>query len=395
MFQVLRGRAIALTGVMTKTSWLSGLAALLAGYLGACGFETRADDSGDGVTPPPPTVDAIAIARATIGGAVHIVLVFGDNGESIDGADLGAFDGSIMERIARQGTDGILADAMAAPPIRVGYDVLLPPVEVSAASVDVVENYPDPKNQSDAPFMFPNVAKPTPAIGSVPASAAELLDYQVELCVVLGQEAPTAAAFATAPKGWFLCEHMIDRGTQLRNGDDDHPERAKGYPEATSRRGYWRTGPYLYVPRDASPYLAAATLHLEVNGDVRQSSAVAAMRWPIDEIAKRTLAIGADARWSFNGTPIRLIPGATLPAGLVLVTGSPAGSAFDPPDDEFVERAHRDYILGGGYLSGMSMDEFTTNRVLARERTNQRYLHAGDVLEASATYLGRLRVTID
>jgi 2-keto-4-pentenoate hydratase/2-oxohepta-3-ene-1,7-dioic acid hydratase in catechol pathway len=378
---------------MTKTLRPSSLALLLVAWLVACGSDS-APGTGDDPTSPPPTTDAIALARATLDGGVHLVLVLGDDGAAIDGADLGSFEGSIMERVAAQGIEAILADAADAPMVHLSYEALLPPVEVNAPSVDVVENYPDPANADD-PFLFPNVARPSPATGSVPAASAELLDYQVELCVVLGQEATTSAVFATALAGFFLCEHMTDRGVQIRGADFDHPERAEGYPEASSRPGYWRTGPYLYCPRDPARYLATAELHLAVNGELRQDAAVATMRWPVNEIARQTLAIGAAARWSFDDMPIRLIAGTTLPAGLVLVTGTPAGAAFEPPSEDFLDEARRQYIFDGGYLSGLSLDEFTKQKLVEREQTSDRYLVKGDTVEASATYLGRLRITID
>ncbi len=357
---------------MTKTLLLSGLAALL---LAACGSDSSPvggpdEPNGDSGTPPPPTTSSIALARTTIAGATHLVLVISDDGDAIDGSDLGVLDGTIMARVMADGLAGILEAAVSAPDVHVAYAALLPPVEVTAASVDVVANYPDPMNVADQPFLFPNVAVTSPAVGRV--EAADLLDYQVELCVVLGQDAATPGAFTAAAKGFFLCEHMIDREIQLDDFDFDHPERAEGFPEATSQRGYWRTGPYLYVPRDPAHYLATAELHLAVNRDDRQSAAVSTMRWSLEEIAKQTLDVGSSSHWSLHGTPLRLIAGTKLPAGLVLVTGTPAGSAFDLDEDDLVGSA-----------------------LVAPEPQATRYLRAGDQLEASGTFLGRLRVTID
>lgn len=370
---------------MTKSIWFACLAPLLA----ACSF-TAADDR----APPPPSADALALARARIADTVHLVLVTADDGDAIDGADLGPLDGPLLGRLAARGAEGLLADAEAAPAVRVAYTELLPPVDADVRAVEVGENYPGAE-EAPSPYLFPNHAVTMPALGNVPAASAELLDYQVALCMVLGEPVAAAADFERARKGFFLCQHLIDRGLQISEGDFERPEAAAGVTVAGRRRGYWRTGPYLYVPADARAYAKQAALKLEVNGRVRQDAPVSAMRWPIGEIAKQTLAVGPATRWTVDGVPTRLYDGAALPAGLVFVTGTPAGVVYEPPGEDFIDDTRARYVLDAVFLSGIDFDEYVKTEYVASERASGRYLRAGDRIEATGTFLGRLAVRID
>ena len=373
---------------MTRTLALACLTPLAA--LAACVF-TPEDDL---PAAPPPSGDAIALARARLGGTVHLVLVNADTGDALDGADLGPLEGPALARVRARGLDGLLTDAADAALVRVPYGDLLPPVDADVPAIEVGANYPDPGGAAPAPFLFPNQAVTAPAVGTVEAGAAELLDYQVGLCVTLGEAVTDAAALDRAHQGFFLCQHLIDRGLELREGDLEHPERARGLTEAGRRRGYWRTGPYLYIPSDPRAFVARASIRLSVNGAVRQDAAVSAMRWPLGEIARQALATGAAPSWTVDGVPARLFTGAALPAGLSILTGTPAGSVYQPPSEDFIDDARAIYIRDAIFLTGVGFDTYVKNRYLAAERASGRYLRAGDRIEASGTFLGRLAVTL-
>jgi 2-keto-4-pentenoate hydratase/2-oxohepta-3-ene-1,7-dioic acid hydratase in catechol pathway len=373
---------------MMKMSRLACLAPLA---LAACVFSPS-----DPSAAPPPSGDSIALARAPIDGATHLLLVTDDDGATIDAADLGPLTGPALGRAAARGIDGLLADAADAPRVRVPYAQLLPPVDADVPAIEVGANYPDPAGAA-SPFLFPNQAAPAPAVGAVAAAAggAELLDHGVALCAVLGEPVAAAPAADTALRGFYLCQHLADRGAQLRAMDLDHPERPLGLTEAGRRLGYWRTGPYLYVPRDPAAYLARAELRLAVNGMFRQDAPVSVMRWSVAEVARQTLATGAAPSWIVDGAPARLYAGGPLPAGLSIVTGTPAGSLYRPPSESFIDDTRARYIFDAVYLTGVGFDTYAKDRYLAQERASGRYLRAGDRVEASGTFLGRLEVAIE
>src|SRR6187402_2232232 len=117
-----------------KTLTLACLSPLAA--LAACVFTPE-----DLPAAPPPSGDAIALARARIGGAVHLVLVTTDDGTAIDGADLGPLEGPALGRVAARDIDGLLADATVAALVRVPYADLLPPVDADVPAIEVGANY--------------------------------------------------------------------------------------------------------------------------------------------------------------------------------------------------------------------------------------------------------------
>jgi 2,4-didehydro-3-deoxy-L-rhamnonate hydrolase len=373
---------------MTRTLALACLTPLAA--LAACVF-TPEDDL---PAAPLPSGDAIALARARIGGTVHLVLVNADTGDSLDGADLGPLEGPALARVTARGLDGIVTDATSGVLVRVPYTDLLPPVDAAVPAIEVGANYPDPEAAAPAPFLFPNQAVTAPARGTVPAGAAELLDYQVGLCMTLGAQISDAGALDRAHQGFFLCQHLIDRGIELREGDLDHPERARGLTEAGRRSGYWRTGPYLYIPSDPRAFLGRASIRLSVNGAVRQDAPVSTMHWLPGEIVKQALATGSLPSWTVDGAPTRLYTGAALPAGSSIMTGTPAGSMYRPPSEDFIDDARAIYIRDAIFLTGVGFDTYVKSRYLAAERASGRYLRAGDRIEAAGTFLGRLEVSI-
>jgi hypothetical protein len=91
---------------MTKTLRLACLAPIA---LAACVFNPA-----ELPTAPPPSGDAVALARAKLGGAVHLVLVTDDGGDELDGVDLGPLEGPVLGRVASRGIEGLLADAIDA-----------------------------------------------------------------------------------------------------------------------------------------------------------------------------------------------------------------------------------------------------------------------------------------
>jgi 2-keto-4-pentenoate hydratase/2-oxohepta-3-ene-1,7-dioic acid hydratase in catechol pathway len=352
--------------------------------------------------PPVPSPALIALARIARADGPHAALVLADDGDAITAIDLGAAPGPLLARVVAVGIDGVLDDADGRPVETIDHADLLPPVDGLATHVNLAENYVAHQDETGAgglggpidPFLFPKIAAPTPAIASVPALPGELLDYEVELCVVLGEDVATAAAFDAAILGFFVCGDMSDRAIQIRDGDPFAPEAAAGFTDAKSKPGYLPTGPYLAVPRDWRAFVGGVTLHLAVDGEARQDAPASEMIWAPDRAAAEVLAIGNAPRWTYQGAPVGLIPDAILPAGLVMMTGTPGGVVFRPPSLEFILEAIGAYFAAGGPLTGVELDAFIKQRYLDAELASGKYLAPGDELELSGTGLGRQRITI-
>ena len=368
--------------------------AIAAAASGACNFERSGGALDPADQPPAPSGEAVALARATIAGAAHLVLVGADDGEVIDGRDLGVLEVAILDRVAELGAlVGVLA--AAGPDVSVRYGELLAPVTGDGTSVEVGANYPDPYAVTDAPYLYPNRATAAPAAGALAIGDGELVDYQAMLCATLGGDVAGAAEVAATTVGMFLCEHDLDREVQLREGDLDHPERAEGLTAAGFAPGFWRTGPYMVVARDPVAYFAEARLALDIDGDRRQQAELATMLWSLADIAGETLALAGERRWELGGFELDLVASAPLPRGLTFLTGTPAGVAFRPADEDLEREAFVAWSLAAATGSSASLDQVTRERLIARERDSGRYLRRGQRVEVTGTRLGRIALRIE
>ena len=100
-----------------------------------------------------------------------------------------------------------LTTFVASAKISVSLDAatLAVPVNLRALHAAVATNYPEHADEAkvkDGPFMFAKVAQPTSSRAAIPASSG-LLDYEVELCVVIGKN----ALYLKSPEG--AADHIL------------------------------------------------------------------------------------------------------------------------------------------------------------------------------------------
>jgi 2-keto-4-pentenoate hydratase/2-oxohepta-3-ene-1,7-dioic acid hydratase in catechol pathway len=149
-----------------------------------------------------------------------------------------------------------------------------------------------------------------PREATVRPAHVRLLDYEVELGLVLGAPLPvgTTVAEADLPRfvaGLVLCNDVSARDVQLSKGQFYE---SKSYPTFTP------VGPYLVLLDDADfAHLQNLRLRLSVNGEPRQDRTLA------DMIVRPAQALTTLARFQ------RLDPGD------LLLTGTPGGTALQAP----------------------------------------------------------------
>ena len=188
----------------------------------------------------------------------------------------------------------------------------------------------------------------------------KLLDYELEIGLVIGRELPVGTAVTDDNWTDYVAALVVTNDISARDIQLTKVQffESKSYPTFTP------VGPALVlVDRDELKRFDDLHLRLSVNGETRQDAVVAGdMLYPPVE------ALQALARFQ------RLEPG-----DLVL-TGTPVGTA-----------------LSNGGKSGGQMDLQT---FLAAQAANPRFLHDGDVIEATigtddgALDLGRQRTTV-
>jgi 2-keto-4-pentenoate hydratase/2-oxohepta-3-ene-1,7-dioic acid hydratase in catechol pathway len=194
-----------------------------------------------------------------------------------------------------------------------------------------------------------------------------LLDYEVEIGLVIGREVPvgteiTEDNLADHVAGVVVTNDVSARDVQL---PQTQFYEAKSYPTFTP------VGPALVLlDRDELKRFTDLRLRLWVNGEPRQDMTVADMIYPPVQ------ALQALARFQH------------LDPGDLLLTGTPVGTALSAPAPPMA------------FLASLLPPALKWKLFLDRQRKNPRYLQDGDVIEAAvatddgAIDLGRQRTTV-
>lgn len=234
---------------------------------------------------------------------------------------------------------------------------LRPPVTAPCRVVAQMVNYRS--HAADSGFD-PDTVRPTffrKASGSISGpndsiikpGHVRLLDYEIELGLVLGAELPVGATVTEADlpgyvAGLVVTNDVSARDVQLTKGQFYE---SKSYPTFTP------VGPRLTL-LDAGEFaqLTSLRLRLSVNDVIRQDRTVA------DMIVRPAEALTALARFQ------------RLDAGDLLLTGTPGGTALKAPP-KLVEK-----------IGGLLPPEVRWKAFFGRQARNPHYLHPGDVVTA-------------
>ena len=244
------------------------------------------------------------------------------------------------------------------------------PCRVVAQAVNYRSHAQDAGVGDDPPPVFfrkssASVSAPTGEV--IWPAHVRLLDYELEVGLVMGHRLPIGAAVTEANLPNYvaavvMCNDFSARDVQLEKGQFYE---SKSYPTFTP------TGPRLVLldPEDF-PRLAGLRLRLWVNGELRQDGTVA------DMITRPAAALTLLARFQ------------PLDPGDVLLTGTPGGTALQAPP-AVIEK------MGDLLPTPLKWRVF-----FSRQERNPAFLKAGDQVTASiatgdgALDLGTQRVTI-
>jgi 2-keto-4-pentenoate hydratase/2-oxohepta-3-ene-1,7-dioic acid hydratase in catechol pathway len=227
------------------------------------------------------------------------------------------------------------------------------PCRVVAQAVNYRSHAQDAGVGDDPPPVFfrkssASVSAPTGEV--IRPAHVRLLDYELEVGLVMGQRLPVGAAVTDANLGGYvaglvMCNDVSARDVQLEKGQFYE---SKSYPTFTP------TGPRL-VLLDADDFgrLVGLRLRLWVNGELRQDGSVA------DMITGPAVALSALARFQ------------PLDPGDLVLTGTPGGTALQAPP-VVIEK------LGDLLPTPLKWRVF-----FSRQERNPAYLTAGDVVTTS------------
>jgi 2-keto-4-pentenoate hydratase/2-oxohepta-3-ene-1,7-dioic acid hydratase in catechol pathway len=262
-------------------------------------------------------------------------------------------------------------------------------------------------------FVFPKPAEPTgPYRPLHPPAGVVLLDYEVELGFVLLEEIdprrPPSGDALLAASAFFLANDVSDREPIVRYKALSGP--GTGFVDGKGQPGFLPAGPWLVRGSDYFAALAACGadgfgLELWVDGgaglEPRQSATTAAMILPPHELLAR---IGDEVERAGPLSPMPLRrdgaerfyplaigePALRLPAGSLVLTGTPEGVAIGQADPSPVGLILRGLLHLRGPFAQFVAEE--KQRVAAGARGG--YLKAGDRVVARIDGLGTQEFSI-
>jgi len=277
-----------------------------------------------------PPLDAVTLARLR-GDAPRVVLIRGRGAGRLEAVDLERYFGrsfsDAIDAWTSLGRDALLRAADLGESAPVDYADLGLPFDAPAIQIAAGTNFAshaEEVGREDGPFLFPKLAQPTAWDADVPDHPR--LDYEAEICAV------TLSAHredAPAPLGFVACNDFTDRLTLVKQMDLGEPMGVTGFPDGKGGPGMLPIGPLLVIPVDSAGFHDALELDLWVDTELRQQARGGLMIWTPAEIVSRAFA-ACDVVYRSAEGDLPLTSCEAIPAGTLVLTGTPAGVLFHP-----------------------------------------------------------------
>ena len=266
-------------------------------------------------------------------------------------------------------------------------------LDAGNAHVAAGTNYPEHAEETaqEEVFLFPKRVEPTASRGSL-AVGEGLLDYEIELGLVPLKDLH-AGETLPASMGLILTNDFTDRQMLLEQGDPSNIASGQGFTNAKSQPGFLPIGDLFVVPQDWRAFYADLQMDLYVDGDLRQRAAPKDLILGPDAIVKNTFEAG-DRTWDHDGTAVHMTEEVgTISRGSLIMTGTPGGVTFRPPDTRQIALGVMEY----GATLGTNADSVVDSAigVYVREAGDSKvYLQPGQQVIARADRLGQTVIDI-
>ena len=209
----------------------------------------------------------------------------------------------------------------------------------------------DPKTVPLTFFRKSSASITGPSDDIIKPGHVRLLDYEVEIGLVIGRDIPVGTTISESNLSDFVAGLVVTNDVSARDVQLPQTQfyEAKSYPTFTP------VGPAL-VLLDASELkrFGDLRLRLKVNGEIRQDSVVEG-----DMMYKPVQALQSLARFQ------------DLAAGDLILTGTPIGTAISAPS-KVVQ-----------IVASLLPPDVKWKAFFKRQAENPKYLHDGDIVEAS------------
>jgi 2-keto-4-pentenoate hydratase/2-oxohepta-3-ene-1,7-dioic acid hydratase in catechol pathway len=209
----------------------------------------------------------------------------------------------------------------------------------------------DPANTPLAFFRKASGSISGPLDDIVKPRHVRLLDYEVEIGLVIGRDMPVGTTITEANLSDYVCGLVVTNDVSARDVQLTKTQfyEAKSYPTFTP------VGPALVLlSADELKRFGDLRLRLRVNGETRQDMLVDG-----DIIYPPMQALQALSRFQ------------RLDAGDLVLTGTPVGTAISAPSKPIE-------VIGS-----LLPDQLKWKAFFSRQAKNPKYLHHGDIIEAA------------
>jgi len=344
--------------------------------------------------------DALSLSRFKKDGKVHTLAVLKDDGECVIGVDLSEalkrYDQNCFDVIKDLEYDKVVQTIRSSQNrITVKYSDLLPCVE-GKEHLAIGINYAEHGKETGQvrPFMFPKFVETDPAMHYLDYTEGWLLDHEVELGVVFPAPVCSSTDLDHMMIGFLVVNDFTDRATLMHKMDSQNVTGGKGFPDAKSKPGFLPTGPYMVIPKNWQAFVNELELQLVVNGEVRQKGSAKDMVWNIDTIIEKSLAVKGQRNSYYQDKMVKLFEGDCIPAGSIIITGTPSGVVFNAPKSSFIIGSVLKYIFTGRFF-GNKLHPYILKQYFKKELRNPRYLKPGDCIESTISYLGTIKTSVN
>ena len=346
-----------------------------------------------------PANKGITLAMTEQNDQLLVLIVTKDNGDKIDAINLSekfSLTGDAIEVYHMLGYEKIQSVALNSQQKTQSYlkANLLSPAGNHTTHIAAGLNYNKHADEVDAkqkPFLFAKSTTPTRS-EDIKIYKHELLDYEVELCArPLTKVSDTREILATE-FALFLCGDFTDRALLMRGINLNNIQSGQGFEQAKSKAGYFPTGPFMIISKEWRTLINDIELTTYLNGQIKQRAMASEMVWSIDKIAKNTL-LQSNQLSTSTRPQSPLLANNELTPNISILTGTPEGIMFSPPDTSFKIATAMKYVFSGSFTS-TELKKYVIEQYIAEQLNHKRLLQPSDQLTLSATYLGSIQLTI-
>ncbi len=339
--------------------------------------------------------EALTFARSKVDGDVRLLAVTEYRENSLSAIDLTElfdqrFDDPVelFNSVGYEAIEKRIEAEPATSVITVEVDKLILPLDLTESHVAAGTNFAahaDESSVEDGPFLFAKLVVPTPFNASVKAGD-RLLDYEAELAYVTLSE--TLLPDVPRYMGLILANDFTDRAKLLRHLDPDDVTSGDGFTTGKSSEGFLPVGNLLVIPRDFRSFSESIELKLAVNEKLRQQAGMTLAIWDIEELFRQIQA-QEKTRWMYGEKEIGLpVVNGALPARTLILAGTPEGTVFAGIPNRTIVSGLLNWATGGW---DRPLKRNVIESYIDAEKTNGRYLQAGDEVEIRVENLGVIR----